>query len=872
MRRLCQSRSFQGLRKRFKVTVENKMWVTGYLRISRFFRVFKKIDADLDLWYSFNVSDRQWQERILMKKGITMALLAIAGAFAVYMAFFFGRLRFSDLLANEGQLESIMESRRLGDSSLIGTVFFDDQELSFDGTTDTFYYSPVEGSRSAYNPYVRKTADKTVSVAVNDAKITAEDIRDNKTFRMIAWNDDFYYEYNLKCTALPLMNIDCDEEIGDEDVAMSMTLFDNRTGVMQRVTQSEGSIHVRGGSTSAYPKKGYKLSLSKTSSEGETDKNKISLLGMRRDDDWVLYAAYNDPEKIRNVFSSNLWKYTCAKDNSLDIDNGVEYKYIELFVNNEYWGLYALGYKPDSSQLEIDTSAGERLYKKYAWDSEEYILSAPNAAVSGYETDETAENAWAKLKEYYTKLHAQWTDSKSMYEGIDIDNAIDMYLFINLIQGLDHTGVLSSLSIKNMYLSFHNSNGREIMLYTPWDMDITWGMQWTGDSETNMVKPYGTPADQNTVMGLGNLEALILNGDDMVRELILDKYRTLRKRLWSEEYINKLLDEYEEDIYGSGAYLRDMERWPQGSRWDADKGLSDFRSYVSERLRETDEYYGRVEELVAGENPTKNVYIIRSAQYKDFLQSDFILALTDKELLGEADYREFLEYIGIDADRLDGNICYAVVNGAEQTVQYFETLDAPEGTDTCIGRLCVTGAGFYVDGVLWREADTDAGVQLVFGTDADAGEFDFSREYVMWSYLCEQQEPEVWCEEVLSSGGDVVIEIVNHAAIREEKLMKLLEGFGVDPSDISESTDFIVINNAQGTVTALCDSHESGTRADTVLGAFSLFYNDEGGYGVYLDGNECMLVQPQDNEGVDVRVAELLSEPYEVLWCPTFTY
>lgn len=807
-----------------------------------------------------------------MKKGITMALLAIAGAFAVYMAFFFGRVRFSDLLANEGQLESIMESRRLGDSSLIGTVFFDDQELSFDGTTDTFYYSPVEGSRSAYNPYVRKTADKTVSVAVNDAKITAEDIRDNKTFSMIAWNDDFYYEYNLKCTALPLMNIDCDEEIGDEDVAMRMTLFDNRTGVMQRVTQSEGSIHVRGGSTSAYPKKGYKLSLSKTSSEGETDKNKISLLGMRRDDDWVLYAAYNDPEKIRNVFSSNLWKYTCAKDNSLDIDNGVEYKYIELFVNNEYWGLYALGYKPDSSQLEIDTSAGERLYKKYAWDSEEYILSAPNAAVSGYETDETAENAWAKLKEYYTKLHAQWTDSKSMYEGIDIDNAIDMYLFINLIQGLDHTGVLSSLSIKNMYLSFHNSNGREIMLYTPWDMDITWGMQWTGDSETNMVKPYGTPADQNTVMGLGNLEALILNGDDMVRELILDKYRTLRKRLWSEEYINKLLDEYEEDIYGSGAYLRDMERWPQGSRWDADKGLSDFRSYVSERLRETDEYYGRVEELVAGENPTKNVYIIRSAQYKDFLQSDFILALTDKELLGEADYREFLEYIGIDADRLDGNICYAVVNGAEQTVQYFETLDAPEGTDTCIGRLCVTGAGFYVDGVLWREADTDAGVQLVFGTDADAGEFDFSREYVMWSYLCEQQEPEVWCEEVLSSGGDVVIEIVNHAAIREEKLMKLLEGFGVDPSDISESTDFIVINNAQGTVTALCDSHESGTRADTVLGAFSLFYNDEGGYGVYLDGNECMLVQPQDNEGVDVRVAELLSEPYEVLWCPTFTY
>lgn len=68
------------------------------------------------------------------------------------------------------------------------------------------------------------------------------------------------------------------------------------------------------------------------------------------------------------------------------------------------------------------------------------------------------------------------------------------------------------------------------------------------------------------------------------------------------------------------------------------------------------------------------------------------------------------------------------------------------------------------------------------------------------------------------------------------------------------------------------DSHVSGARFETVVGAFSIFYNDEGGYGVYMDGNECMLVSPQENEHVDIRVSVFSSDPYQVIWCPEFSY
>lgn len=822
-----------------------------------------------------------------MKKKIGIALLLVSGILAVYLICFLGEpVRLGKMSVNEEELQMIINSRviRRGGIKLLNALSFDGQQLFFDDGSDTFYYSLEKGSRSAYNPYVKvKAAREGVSVAVLDAVITARDIREAKVFRVVAYNDVYYDEYRLVCTTLPLMNIACDAEIGDEDTAVHMTLFDNSRGAAQKYTESDGKMHIRGGSTRAYPKKGYKLSLTTKSLGDNKRANKVSLLGMRQDDDWILYAAYNDPEKIRNVFSSGVWKNTCSKDNALDVDNGMEYQYVELFMNNAYWGLYALGYPIDDLQLGIDTTKNERLYKKRTWDGEEQILSQPDTAVDGYKTAESADDEWALLKDYYATLHSEWENAQSMYAGIDIDNALDMYLFINLIQGIDHVGVINSLSAKNMFLSFHNKGGKQTALYTPWDMDVTWGLQWTGDAKTNMCKAYGIPSSQNTIWGLGNLPALLLNGDDEAWRLVFEKYWKLRADLWSEDYFNEMLDGFEQDIYFSGAFLREMERWPDGSYQNAEKGLEDFRAFVARRLRETDDYYRRLEELVLGGNATKNAYIVRSAQYKDFLKSDFLLILNDKAFLENGEYREFLEYIGLDAAQLAGDVNFALINGAEGKVRYFETLDASDGVDTCIGHIRLEEDAsdgvcqFYVDDILWRALDLRGqnGIELLFANDftgQGALRFDFSKQYIMWSRLCELGEPSAWCAELKNNGYDVLIEIVNHDRIKDERFAALLEGFGVDAACISENTDFIAAANAPAAVTVLNDSHASGTRRDTALGAFSIFYNDEGGYGVYINNEQCMLVEPQDNDHVDIRIAVVLSEPYEVIWCPEFSY
>lgn len=810
--------------------------------------------------------------------------MLVSSVLTVYLMCFFGNpIRFDKLSMDEEQFQKIINSRRsASEVGLLKALLFDEQQLTFDVSSHTFYYSLEEGSKSAYNPYVEINAThEKVSVAVLDAQITAQDIGESKAFRMIAYDDQFYCEYNLVCTTLPLMNIECDMEIGQTDMSMYMTLFDNRKGAACKFMESEGNIHVRGASTRAYPKKGYKLSLTKETLADNERPNKVSLLGMRQDDDWILYAAYNDQEKIRNVFSANLWKYTCARDNALGIDNGMEYKYIELFINHQYWGLYALGYPIDELQLETDMSKNERLYKKVDWSNENQISLQPEVEVAGYRTTGSVDDEWETLKRYYSVLHSEWKNSQKMYEGIDIDNAIDIYLFVNLIQGMDQVGGMNSLSVKNMFLSFHNKGGKETVLYTPWDMDITWGQQWNSNVEENLITPYGTPSSQNTVMGLGNLPALILNGDDEVWNLIIAKYWKLREYLWSEEYLNHMIDDFEEDIYLSGAFRRDRMRWPNGTYWDTDKGMSDFRNYVIERLHEMDDYYSCLEKMVLGENAVQNVYIIRSAQYKNFLNSKFILELNDKTLLRKKEYREFLEYIGVDIGCIGDNVNFVVINGIDKKTEYFETFSALESIDTCIGTIRIEAGGkktdvsrIYVDDIMWCTMDMrkQNRIELEFGDDESASRFDFSKEYVMWSGLGELEDPQGWCDMLKDENDDIIIEIINHDTIKEGRFQALLEGIGVDLECVSENTDFIVVRNDEKAVTVLDDSHNSGTRCDTVLGELSLFYNDEGVYGIYMNNEECILASFEENEQADVRVAVLSHDPYKVLWCFAYAY
>ena len=53
-----------------------------------------------------------------------------------------------------------------------------------------------------------------------------------------------------------------------------------------------------------------------------------------------------------------------------------------------------------------------------------------------------------------------------------------------------------------------------------------------------------------------------------------------------------MLNDYEARIFDSGAYLREMARWPDGTYEDPALKLSAFKEYVFKRIAVCDKTYG----------------------------------------------------------------------------------------------------------------------------------------------------------------------------------------------------------------------------------------------------------------------------------------
>ena len=794
-----------------------------------------------------------------MKKYIGIAVFIASVIAGIYLVCFCNNtVHYSGYIIDQKEFEALIKERTEV-FPLLDALIFSEETLFYDDDSKTFYYSLIEGSAGAYDPDVKiKSEKKDLKIAFIEDSISTEGIKNNDTITILAYTEEEYCCYSLKCTTLPLMNIECTEEITDDSVPMSIVLFDNRQEAAQRVISSEGNIHIRGATARIYPKKGYRFSLSQESIGGNLRANQVSLLGMRQDDDWLLYAAYNDEEKIRNVFSSNLWEYTCATDNAYGINTGMEYRYLELFLNGEYWGLYALGYPIDEKQLGIDKGNDEEaLYKITDWTNGNIWEYAEGGHIEGY-VDKGADGEnenWIPLQNYCDALNYSMDDSEKLYASIDIDNVIDNYLFYNLAQGTDN---VSKEYVKNQYFSIHSRQGKVIAMYSPWDMDDTWGKTWRGDFPVNEQQPYTISEKYNHVMESGVVNQLIVNGDGSIWDKIFDKYRYLRENGWSDENVNSLLDEYEENIFASGAYLRDMERWPEGDYIDAAVGMNTFRTFVMGRLQEFDEYFKRLKGVCRD-----SIFIRRSAQYASFEEGSFIIEINSKELLKDSDYIDLFEYMGIDISAITDEVRFIIAKPVEGQYEYLSELGETEGDrETCAGKLSfleiqeglyevsLDGTACCTSAVFFRPA-----VRMVSVKNGMADTFDFDRENTRL-YTTPLDSLSDYMEGLCATQYNAVIEINNLNIWQDSFYVKLFENLGIAKEAISEKTDFIVWDGTEKEALILENFHAADSSCDTSIGMLSLFVNEQGEYGVYMGDSECFVssIGENEEERKDIRI------------------
>lgn len=532
--------------------------------------------------------------RTRVVRGLLLLALTVAALLFVLGFHGFGSkaARLGDLMTDGAQYAAITDGRT-EDEGLLSALLCDDVTLPRAGSD--FYFSLPGGDPRALDPVVEALGSEKLSIVFPQTTIDEAFLRTGEPIPFTVYTADRFARGSLYLTTLPVMNVTVTEPDAEGSFAVydrnardaEMTLIDNRENL--RLVHSETTIRVRGASSSFTPKQSYRLSLFSASVGGNIRKNKLSLLGMRQDEDWVLYAGGSDLERIRNGFSYNLWNESCASANGLHKNLGIDCKYVELLLNGEYMGLYTLMYPLDEKQVGLPDDGF--YYRGISYDdtTAEMLAQADTEdTVGGWEIRSgTGRDRWACLSDYLTHTNGYSGTAEDYLawfgEKMDEENILNLHLFLSVVQGEDN------YYKNNNVIAYPQGGGNYKYLLAPWDLDLTWGNRYSSEGEWHVVSYENDPEKEFHAWALPADRNLKL--DPEFGKKLLARWQELRAGAWSDEALTARIDSYEADIYGSGAMARERGRWPTSP---TSENLDRFRAYCETRMAFLDGYFEEV--------------------------------------------------------------------------------------------------------------------------------------------------------------------------------------------------------------------------------------------------------------------------------------
>ncbi len=222
--------------------------------------------------------------------------------------------------------------------------------------------------------------------------------------------------------------------------------------------------------STAYPKPSYEIDLSED----------LPLAGLNADDDWILNANYIDKTFLRHVISYELFQEMNSNNKA------AECKYVSLFLNQVYSGLYVLMEKLDKSTLGIDADNNESFIFK-----EPHVFRRSNKGLVFQDPNNIEQQLFPKITqvdkspvlESIRKLILEYSPEAFEQEFpkvFDLQNIIDWHLLLLISNNGD--GLL-----KNFYL--YKVNDKTPIRVAPWDYDHSFGRD--SDYELNLdTRPF----------------------------------------------------------------------------------------------------------------------------------------------------------------------------------------------------------------------------------------------------------------------------------------------------------------------------------------------------------------------------------------------
>ena len=163
--------------------------------------------------------------------------------------------------------------------------------------------------------------------------------------------------YTYYRSEMPLITITTDGPIVNSPAVHGLINVADADG---NVITMHAGFKIRGTSSQQYDKKSYRVEL--WADETGAEMADTTFLGLRNDDDWNLEAMWAQPLRLRDKVANELWmemyKLPYAESEPAALP-GIRMVYADVFINDEYLGVYTLTERMDRKQLGLRKYNGD---------------------------------------------------------------------------------------------------------------------------------------------------------------------------------------------------------------------------------------------------------------------------------------------------------------------------------------------------------------------------------------------------------------------------------------------------------------------------------------------------------------------------------
>ena len=380
---------------------------------------------------------------------------------------------------------------------------------------------------------------------------------------------------NFTSSSLPIVVINTNGNTIEDDpkVAVDIGIIDNGPGNLNYLTDPFNAynghcgIEFRGNSTQGFDKKTYSIELW-TSAGLDTS---ASILGLPKEEDWILHANHVDKTFLRNTLSYHIWgKIGYWSSNTI---------YVELVLDGDYRGLYTLMEKNkrdnnrvDIAKLDSDDNLGDSL-------TGGYIIRMDWPEGDGFYSNYNSQDGSPLYFQYYYPKATKITNQQKAYiqsylqifenslyssnlqnlsthylNYIDLTTFADLFIINELSRSVD-AYKLSSYIYKDRI-----DNGGKLKAGPIWDFDLAYdnAAYCGGESETGWT--YLQAENSCDDLMLMPMWWQTFMSDPIFTNHLKCRWESLKQSIFNVNYLHNFIDSTVLTI--NNAQARNFQRWP----------------------------------------------------------------------------------------------------------------------------------------------------------------------------------------------------------------------------------------------------------------------------------------------------------------------